>query len=105
VQPLVDPYGRVASAQVCPLDKDWQNYFAQSLRMYAQAGFRIIWIDDDIRLHNHMPLQWGGCFCPLHIAEFNRRTGLQVSREDIATNCTAPGPPHPWREQWLGDVG
>lgn len=100
-QPMVGPTGQQAQAQVCPLDPGWQVYYAESMRRYAREQFRVIWIDDDIRYHNHGPLEWGGCFCSLHVAEFNRRTGTQATREEIVAACTAPGEPHPWREIWL----
>ncbi len=100
-QTLVDPAGRAASAQVCPLDEGWRSYFEESLALYAAEDFRVIWIDDDIRFHNHEPLEWGGCFCPLHVAEFNRRSGESASREEIVANCTAPGEPHTWRSIWM----
>ena len=100
-QPLVSPTGQTTSAQVCPLDPAWQAYYAESLRRYAAEGFRVIWVDDDIRYHNHQPLEWGGCFCPLHVAEFNRRAGTQATREEIVAACTAPGEPHPWRALWM----
>ncbi|MHC4713231.1 MAG: hypothetical protein ACYTAN_08175 [Planctomycetota bacterium] len=100
-QTLVDPNGRAATAQVCPLDRNWRAYFEETLRLYAGEDFRVIWIDDDIRFHNHPPLEWGGCFCPLHVAEFNRRAGVRATREEIVANCTAPGKPHPWRSLWM----
>ena len=65
-QTMVDWRGRPASAVVCPLGPG--AYYDEVLRLCAREGFRIIWIDDDIRLHNHAPLDWGGCFCPLHLA-------------------------------------
>lgn len=68
-QTMVDPNGRAAQAVVCPLDPQWRAYYAETMRLYAQEGFRVIWIDDDVRYHNHDPLEWGGCFCPLHVAE------------------------------------
>jgi hypothetical protein len=98
---MVDHRGRAATAVVCPLDPEWQKYYEETLRMYAAEKFRVIWIDDDIRFHNHAPLEWGGCFCPLHVAEFNRRAGVNATREEIVANCVAPGAPHPWREIWL----
>ncbi|MHB9133995.1 MAG: hypothetical protein ACYDBB_23245 [Armatimonadota bacterium] len=100
-QPMVDQRGRACQAVVCPLDPAWRTYFAETLRLYAQEGFRVIWIDDDIRFHNHSPLEWGGCFCPLHIAEFNQRAGVAATREEIVDRCTQPGTPHPWRSLWL----
>jgi len=100
-QTMVDPNGQAAQAVVCPLDANWQAYYLETLKLYAREGFRVVWIDDDIRYHNHAPLHWGGCFCPLHVAEFNRRAGVNASRDEIVRACLAPGEPHPWREIWL----
>ena len=100
-QPMVDPAGRAAEAVVCPLDPGWRAYYEETLRLYAGEGFRVIWVDDDIRFHNHAPLEWGGCFCPLHVAEFNRRAGAHATREEIVAKCTAAGDPHPWRALWM----
>ncbi len=98
---MVSPTGQQASAVVCFLDPAWRDYYFETLRMYAQEDFRVIWIDDDIRYHNHAPLLWGGCFCPLHIAAFNRRAGSNVERDEIVHACLAPGKPHPWRAVWM----
>jgi hypothetical protein len=100
-QRMVDPNGRQARAVVCFLDPAWRAYFLQTLHLYAREGFRVVWIDDDIRYHNHGPLHWGGCFCPLHVAQFNSRAGITASREDIVKACLAPGAPHPWRAVWM----
>jgi len=100
-QTMVDAAGLAAQAVVCPLDANWQDYYLETLKLYAREGFRVVWIDDDIRYHNHAPLQWGGCFCPQHVAEFNRRAGTSASREEIVRACLAPGEPHPWRGLWL----
>jgi hypothetical protein len=100
-QTMVDQNGLAAKAQVCPLDEGWRTYFDETLRLYAKEGFRVVWIDDDFRFHNHAPLDWGGCFCELHVAEFNRRAGTKAGRREIVANVTAPGEPHPWRKIWL----
>lgn len=100
-QTMQDQHGRACTAVVCPLDPGWRSYFHQALELYAAEDFDVIWIDDDIRYHNHGDLDWGGCFCPLHIAAFNQHTGQSVSRAELVRACTAPGPPHPWRAQWL----
>jgi hypothetical protein len=100
-QPMVGPTGQQAAAMVCPLGPGWQAYYAEAMRRCAREDFRVIWIDDDIRYHNHGSLEWGGCFCPLHVAEFNHRAGTAATREEIVAACTAPGAPHPWREIWL----
>ena len=100
-QTMVDPNGLAAEACVCPLDEDWRRYFEQTLHMYGRERFRVVWLDDDIRLHNHAPLEWGGCFCPLHLAELEKRKGIHTTREELVRRCTAPGQPHPWRDAWL----
>ncbi|MDP5316155.1 hypothetical protein [Streptomyces poriferorum] len=90
-----------AAAQVCPLDPAWRAYYAETLRRYAAEDVDAVWIEDDIRLHNHRPLDWGGCFCELHLAEFTRRTGIATTLEELVAACTAPGEPHAWRGRWL----
>ncbi|NLF38394.1 hypothetical protein GX586_03050 [bacterium] len=100
-QRMVDPTGREARAVVCPLDPAWQEYYRAVLGLFARERFRVVWIDDDIRYHNHGPLEWGGCFCPLHVAAFNERNGTNASREELVHACLASGAPHPWRAQWF----
>ncbi len=100
-QRMMDPNGRAATAVVCPLDPGWRTYYRQTLALYADAPFDVIWVDDDIRYHNHGDLAWGGCFCPLHMQAFSEHIGEPVTREALVAACTAPGKPHPWREQWM----
>ncbi|WP_328885177.1 hypothetical protein [Streptomyces sp. NBC_00316] len=100
-QTMVDQHGTAAEVTVCPLDPAWRAYFAESLRRYAAEDIATVWIEDDIRLHNHAPLDWGGCFCPLHLAEFASRTGASPTRSELVAACSAPGEPHPWRGAWL----
>ena len=61
----------------------------------------MIWLEDDMRYHNHTPLEWGGCFCPLHVAAFNKRAGTNVAWPQIMEKVLRPGEPHPWRGIWL----
>lgn len=100
-QRMVDPAGQTATAVVCPLDPGWRAYYRETLELYAQAEFDAIWIDDDIRYHNHGSLAWGGCFCPLHLRKFSEQVGRKVSREELVSACLAPGTPHPWRNRWM----
>ncbi len=55
----------------CPLDKNFRKYVYDSVRILAELKPDFFMVDDDFRLLTGK----GGCFCPLHIAEFNRRTG------------------------------
>ena len=98
---MVNWQGRASQLVVCPLDATWQEYFKGAISLMAAERYRVIWIEDDYRYHNHEPLDWGGCFCDLHLAEFNRRAGAHAKREEIVRTVLAPGQPHPWRQIWL----
>jgi len=100
-QLMVDPEGRQASACACPLCPRLKEHLRSHFRRLAQVHPRVIWVDDDFRLHNHAPLQWGGCFCELHMAEYSRRAGRKVGREEFVRAVLQPGKPHPFRKVWL----
>lgn len=98
---MVDPDGRTATATACPLCPVWREHLRQQYERLARLHPRIIWVDDDFRLHNHSPLQWGGCFCELHLQEYSRRAGRAVKREEFVQGVLQPGAPHPFRRIWL----
>ena len=84
----------------CSLSPGWRRLTSDLWRLYASTEPACIWVEDDIRLFNHMPSRYG-CFCPLHLAEFSRRVGRPVTREELVSALLAPGEPHPWRRAWL----
>jgi hypothetical protein len=98
---MVDPDGRAATSIACPLSPAWRRYIADAFALYAEAEPWAVWVEDDFRLHNHPPLAWGGCFCDRHLAEFSRRAGRALSREEFVHGLLAPGEPHPFRRIWL----
>ena len=98
---MVDPRGRMASATACPLCPVLREHLRQHYERLAQIRPRTIWVDDDFRLHNHAPLEWGGCFCDLHMQEYSRRAGRTVSRDEFVKGVLQPGEPHPFRRIWL----
>lgn len=98
---MVDPDGQKATAVACPLDASFQEYIFEMYKSYAELGFDVIWVEDDFRLHNHAPLRWGGCFCELHLAEFERKIGGHISRDDFCAAVIQPGAPHSYRKVWL----
>ncbi|WP_433246443.1 hypothetical protein ACQPYK_45250 [Streptosporangium sp. CA-135522] len=91
--PLVSPYGEVATAAASPACPVWREWLAAHYGRFAEIGFRVMWLEDDFRYHNHRPLTWGGGFEP-GILE---RLGLDATREELLAAITAPGEPHPWR--------
>ncbi len=100
-QPMVDSRGRKASATACPLCPALHGHLRAHYQRLARLQPRVIWVDDDFRLHNHSPLQWGGCFCELHMKEYSRRAGRPLTRDEFAAGVLRPGAPHPFRRIWL----
>lgn len=65
--------------QMCPLDKDFQAYVDRQIDRLAKLKPAFFLIDDDFRLVTGR----NGCWCPLHIAEFNRRNHTDFTRETL----------------------
>lgn len=74
------PEGVNTENSYCPLDKDFLGHFADVFRTLAKERPKAIMMDDDFRL---ILRNGRGCACPLHMAEFNRRTGLNMTREEL----------------------
>jgi len=104
-QLMVDYQGNQANCCVCPLDENWQKYIFEIFQLYASIKPNIIWVDDDFRYHNHEPLEWGGCFCDLHLKEMARRIGKRLTRKELVRSILKPGKPHPYRKIWLDLLG
>jgi hypothetical protein len=100
-QPMVSPTGRTAKAVASFACPNWQRYVAGLYRQFAALGYDVIWIEDDFRYHNHDPLDWGGTFDPLMLERFSNRIGRQVDRAELVRAILRPGPPHPWRSEWM----
>lgn len=98
---MVDVEGNEAALCVCPLCEKWQRHIAGLYARYAQLEPSILWVEDDLRLHNHAPLVWGGCFCEEHMRIYSERAGKALTREEFLRGVLRPGPPHPYRKIWL----
>lgn len=98
---MVDPYGKTASVQACPLCPGWREYIADIYACYASVQPCMLWVEDDFRFHNHHPLVWGGCFCEAHMEEFSKKAGGHLNREEFVRAVLKPGIPHPYRRIWL----
>ncbi|MEU9859389.1 hypothetical protein AB0D99_00835 [Streptomyces sp. NPDC047971] len=95
--PMVSPRGEVATATAsfaCPV---WRDWLASHYGRFARLGFRVLWIEDDFRFHNHAPLTWGGGFEPGMLDRFAESAGIRPSREQLVEAVTGAGV-HPWRE-------
>lgn len=63
----------------CPLDPGYRAYIRETARKLAECRPALILSDDDVRAFS--PL--AECTCPLHTAEYNRRTGKRLTPEGL----------------------
>jgi hypothetical protein len=98
---MVDSRGLQSEVTPCPLCPEFGTYLAAVFALYASAKPATLWVEDDFRLHNHVPLDYGGCFCERHLAEYSKRAGRRLTRAEFVSAMLAPGEPHPYRTVWL----
>ena len=72
--------GEERDVTCCPLDPNTREYMKAQMRTLAKRKPSIIMIDDDMGLL-YKPTK--GCACKYHMAEFNRRAGTNMSREEL----------------------
>lgn len=65
---------------VCPYDAGFRDYIKNAMYTLASHQPACIMVDDDFRLLSRGER---GCACPLHMAEFNRRAGTNLTREEL----------------------
>lgn len=73
--------GEEFEATCCPLDPNYHDYIREQFRVLAEHKPSVVMLDDDIGLlyRRHMK----GCACKYHLAEFARRAGKVMTREEI----------------------
>lgn len=98
--PMVSPTGKVSTAQASFACPRWRAWLTGHYGRFAELGFRVLWLEDDFRFHNHAPLDWGGGFEPLMLDRLAALAGRPVPRPELVAALTAPGPPHPLRALW-----
>lgn len=98
---MVDRFGTQSDLVACPLSEEWREYYLHQLDYYVrEIKPDVLWVEDDFRFHNHPPLDWGGCFCSLHMEEFAKRLGKRETREEFVSNLSK-GKPSEERKAWL----
>jgi len=81
-QRMVDPYGKPCLGSYCPTHPEIQAYAAQLYRIVAQSDPDFIWVDDDLRLYGHVPVEFT-CFCDLCLRQFSKQVGESFSRDQL----------------------
>lgn len=64
----------------CPEDRAFIEHFKNVLRTIASVHPKAIMLDDDFRMSVRPGM---GCVCPLHVAEFNRRSGKNFTKDRL----------------------
>ena len=86
------PFGRIVTSWgdsryiFCPLDDAFLTFIKTQVGALAAERPAFFLLDDDTRLRTHRD----ACYCPLHLAEFSRRTGREwLDRETLHTALAA----------------
>ena len=69
------------SSFACPLDEEFVKMASDHVKAVAETGVDIIMFDDDFRygFQGDQP----ACLCDLHMAEINKITGEEKTREEL----------------------
>ena len=90
--------GEVCEAGFCPLDETFSTVFCGAVKKLAAMHPQLIMLDDDYRL-NLRPY-YMGCFCHLHMAEYTRRIGEEIPREQLE-GLIFSGGPNKYRDAYM----
>jgi hypothetical protein len=81
---MTDAWGRTSTGSFCPASPELIDYARRVYTAMAKAGPDVLWIDDDVRLAGHKPINLA-CFCDRCVANFNREAGREYTRETLRT--------------------
>lgn len=98
---MVDMDGNACELVGCPTDPAFIEYLKGVYARYARFHPDTLWLEDDMRLHNHGKLKWGGCFCDGCMKMYSQIAGRPLTREELVTEAFAEGSPRPLRKVWL----
>lgn len=100
-QRLMGHDGAIAPSCNCPRDDEFLDYQRQLADIYAAAiQPSSIWIDDDLRMNSHPPIQYG-CFCPKCLADFSLLQSRAWSREALVAELGKPEQSCQLRLDWV----
>ena len=91
--------GGESSEVCCPADPAFRAHFRAVFRTIASYRPALIMLDDDFRL---MARPGRGCVCERHMAEFNRRAGTDLSREQLWERISENGISDPLTKVFIG---
>ena len=81
---FMDINGNTSPGNFCPYGKTWRSsYLKPVYQMLAGADPEFIWLDDDLRLHNHGAASCG-CFCDDCFRKLSEHFGFRGTRREFA---------------------
>ena len=81
---------------VCPFDNNFARDYAKMVAEYAKTGVSLIYLDDDFRISAS---GIKNCFCDLHMEEYRKILGNDITKEKISTEILS-GKPNVYRDAW-----
>lgn len=98
----VDCDGKQCSIVACPLCEEWKAYFLDFYKyIVRELDPKVVWVEDDFRLHNHGDLKYGGCFCKLHMQKYNQCLGTHYTREEFIQRLYGKSSQKRVKKAWL----
>ena len=98
----VDYDGNSCKIVACPLCENWKEYYLDFYNyIITELNPDTVWVEDDFRLHNHGDLRYGGCFCDLHMKEYNKRLGTNYTRQEFTDRLFRKTPEKRVKKAWL----
>lgn len=73
--------GEEFDSTCCPFDPKFHDYLREQFRVLAEHKPAIVMLDDDLGLMYRWHMK--GCACKHHLADFARRAGKAMSREEV----------------------
>lgn len=99
---IVGIRGRTATDSFCPLDEVFSGKICSWAAKIAGVGAKMIMLDDDYRLSTRAGDSW--CACELHMVEYCRRLGENITREELLEKAFTGGP-NRYRDIWYDLMG
>ncbi len=79
---IVGPDGTVSPYSFCWRGPKFTDYICKSIEAYMNIKPATVWIDDDLRVLNHAPVEFA-CYCDNCISEFNKKHSFDYTREEL----------------------